>query len=191
MKSKIVSILIFIFFAGTYAMAADVQTHYFGYEAEGGEGGLPKTGQTVQYTSGDDGTYEMGWSGTRFTANGDGTITDNATGLMWVANPTAAGVGSTYAWATAVSNCEGLTYAGYNDWRLPNVTELISIVDRGTFSPSIDGVFTCVSSYSYDWSSTTVVGNTTIAWYVGVYDGDVVYGGKANTGYVRPVRGGQ
>ena len=89
MKSKIVSILIFIFFAGTYAMAADVQTHYFGYEAEGGEGGLPKTGQTVQYTSGDDGTYEMGWSGTRFTANGDGTITDNATGLMWVANPSA------------------------------------------------------------------------------------------------------
>ena len=52
---------------------------------ERNERGLPKTGQTVEYTSGDDGTYEVGWNQpTRFVDNSDGTVTDHATGLMWV-----------------------------------------------------------------------------------------------------------
>jgi len=48
--------------------------------------GLPKTGQTISYVAGDDGDYEAGYvpDGDRFVDNGDGTVTDNATGLMWV-----------------------------------------------------------------------------------------------------------
>lgn len=62
---------------------------YAGFWGGGGEKGLPKTGQTTEYQSGDDGTYMKGLpsSGDRFTDNNDGTITDNATGLQWVKQP--------------------------------------------------------------------------------------------------------
>ena len=154
--------------------------------------GLPKTGQTTFYETGDDGTYQKGWSGTRFTDNDDGTITDNATGLMWVANPTTAGVGSQYNWSTALSNCEGLEYAGYSDWRLPNILEIVSIVDYGdATAPVIDETyFTCQSDYY--WSSTTNADFTDYAWYVNFYKGFVNFVIKVNFSYyVRPVRGGQ
>ena len=51
-----------------------------------------------------------------YTDNGDGTVTDNVTGLMWQqAVPTA-----TYSWAGAVTYCSTLTLAGHSDWRLPS-----------------------------------------------------------------------
>ncbi|MBU1128183.1 MAG: DUF1566 domain-containing protein [Candidatus Omnitrophica bacterium] len=121
--------------------------------------GLPKTGQETSYGANDDADYAdpasedvgytrkngtwAGWNadGGRFTDNGDGTITDNATGLMWVANPSTAGVGGKYSWTNAILVCEGLTYAGHSDWRLPNVKELHSIVDYGRYNPSIDTNF--------------------------------------------------
>ena len=191
MKSKIVSILIFILFAGTYAMAADVETHRFGYEAEeGGGGGLPKTGQTSVYTSGDDGTYQMGYSGTRFTDNGDGTVTDNATGLMWVADSRVPETSGFKNWETAISSCEGLTYAGYSDWRLPNVNELRSIMDRGIYSPAIDETFFS-GPYTFHWTSTTCEYMTSSAWIINCGGGMTTTTGKFGTFLVRPVRGGQ
>ena len=160
--------------------------------------GLPKTGQTVtaptaNYATGDDGTYQKGWSGTRFTDNGDGTITDNATGLMWVAGPTAAGIGSSYLWATAVSNCEDLTYAGYSDWRLPNIKELMSIVDYGdATAPAIDQTYFTECQSDFYWSSTTYAPFAPYAWLVGFDDGYVDVDSKTIAPYyVRPVRGGQ
>jgi len=154
--------------------------------------GLPKTGQTTSYETGDDGTYQKGWSGTRFTNNTDGTITDNATGLMWVQDGTGLGCnnGSTLAWAAAITFAEGLDFAGYSDWRLPNVKELQSIVDYGTYNPAIDSVFTNTQS-DYYWSSTTYAVNTGNAWTVDFDVGHVSYGSKGVGYYVRPVRGGQ
>jgi len=153
-------------------------------------GGLPKTGQTTVYQTYDDGYYQKGYSGTRFTDNGDGTITDNATGLMWVANPTAAGVGGTYTWTDAISACENLSYAGYTDWRLPNVKELHSIVDYGTYNPCIDTTYFTSTAGLY-WSSTTYAYTTSNAWYINFYSGRVFDGAKTSSYYVRPVRGGQ
>ena len=168
---------------------------FLGTYSGGGSAGVPKTGQTTIDTTYDDAWYVTNGniglpkSGSHYTDNGDGTITDNATGLEWVASPTAAGVGGTYTWAGAITACEGLTYAGHSDWRLPNIKELISIVDYGRSNPCIDPLFTC-ESYPY-WSSTTYASDAIYAWSVYFYSGLVGYGTKTSVAYyVRPVRGG-
>jgi hypothetical protein len=153
--------------------------------------GLPKTGQTTEYRAGDDGTYEKGWQGTRFTDNGDGTITDNATGLMWAKDGNGAGCnnGATLTWNNAIDWAEGLTFATYSDWRLPNVKELQSIADYGRINPAIDPVFTNTQS-DYYWSSTTNSVFTGLAWRVRFTNGLVDVGNKGYSYYVRAVRAG-
>lgn len=98
-----------------------------------------------------------------FKNNGDGTITDNATGLMWQQ----ADNGSRYDWKSALSYAESLSLAGHSDWRMPNAKELQSIVDytrspSTTSSPAIDPLFSCTpildtdgksGQYGYYWSS--------------------------------------
>ena len=99
-----------------------------------------------------------------FIDNGDETISDNATGLMWMKSDD----GSGHLWEEALSYAEVNEFAGYSDWRLPNVKELQSIVDYtrspGTSnSPAIDPVFNCTEitneagevDYASYWSSTT------------------------------------
>ena len=98
-----------------------------------------------------------------FHDNGDGTISDRATGLMWSKADSKVGMNweAALAWIQARNTEE---YLGYSDWRLPNAKELQSIVDYTrapavTHSPAIDPLFqtTRLSSgeYPYFWSSTT------------------------------------
>jgi len=100
----------------------------------------------------------------QFVDNGDGTITDNATGLTWTQNDNGAGI----VWENAFSYAEGLEYAGYTDWRLPDAKELQSIVDytrspATTSSAAIDPLFGCTQiadeasdpDYPFYWTSTT------------------------------------
>lgn len=61
----------------------------------------------------------------------------------------------TRTWQNALKYCEGLALAGHTDWRLPNVRELLSIVDYGRYDPSIDPIFGAVSNV-YCSSSTFV-----------------------------------
>jgi hypothetical protein len=102
-----------------------------------------------------------------FTDNGDGTVTDTATGLMW----SQADSGTAMDWEHALAwaqqkNVEN--YLGYGDWRVPNIKELQSIVDYSrspatTDSPAIDPVFQTTKitneagqdDYGFFWSSTT------------------------------------
>ena len=60
-----------------------------------------------------------------FVDNGDGTVTDNATGLMWSQDDNAEAIN----WEMALAYADAATIAGYDDWRLPNIKELQSIVD--------------------------------------------------------------
>ena len=96
--------------------------------------------------------------------NGDGTVLDMATGLMWQQNDSGEGMD----WLDALNYCEYLTERGYDDWRLPNAKELQSIVDYsrspGTSdSAAIDPIFSATSitneagekDYSFYWTSTT------------------------------------
>ena len=107
-----------------------------------------------------------------YTDNGDGTVTDNITGLMWQqAVPT-----GTYTWADAVAYCPTLTLAGYNDWRLPSPIELVSIVDFGQSNPSINGTYFPSTPSDYFWSSSPRAGSASEAWYV--------HFGEGGTGYI-------
>ena len=171
---------------------------------EGGAGfpaEVPKTGQTTSHATGDDGDLQRGvvWPNPRFTNNGNGTVTDNLTGLMWARNANIFGAKS--SWANALAECNDLTLGGHNDWRLPNVKELQSLIDFAFYSPALSNAagtgkwsegnaFTGVQSAFY-WSSTTYAGYMTLAWYVHL--GSVfVYGDyKTSTHSVWPVRGGQ
>jgi hypothetical protein len=67
--------------------------------------------------------------------NGDGTITDNVTGLMW---QKAVSATTGYTHAQADIYCQNLALAGYGGWRLPTKVELFSIVDVGRDTPAID-----------------------------------------------------
>ena len=89
---------------------------------------LQKTGQTVSYRTGDDGTLQHGvpWPVPRFTDHSDGTVTDNLTGLMWTKNANLSGA---QTWTNAVDHCNDMDAYGYTDWRLPNVRELQSLCD--------------------------------------------------------------
>ncbi|MFC2140643.1 DUF1566 domain-containing protein [Candidatus Auribacterota bacterium] len=99
-----------------------------------------------------------------FVDNGDGTISDRATGLMWLKNDNKKAM----SWQEALKYAENLVYAGYNDWRLPNAKELQYIVDYSrspdtTSSPAINSIFKTTAiinedgkkDYPYFWTSTT------------------------------------
>lgn len=121
-----------------------------------------------------------------FVDNGNGTVTDNKTGLMWQQ-----GEGGSMSWDKAISYCEGLTLGGNSDWRLPNSKELESLTDDTRYSPAIDTAFFPNAHASVHWSSTTVSEHEVGAWSVLFGYGDVVIYDKVNYSYVRCVRGGQ
>ena len=161
------------------------------------EGGLPKTGQTMIYQMGDDGYYQMGYpigGGQRFIDNGDGTVIDTATGLMWIKDPQAAGLGMTMYWYDAVNACENLIYAGHDDWRTPNINELMSMVDHSRYDPAWDTMFFVYppDTWTPFWSSTVCAPWPDGAWCLYPYDGyKTSWGIPWDMCYVRPVRGGQ
>ncbi len=182
--------------------------------------GLPATGQTKCYDAagaeipcesadypGQDGSYQVGCTSEgRFVENGDGSVTDNCTGLIWQQYPAdmngngSVGWEDRLDWQDALKYCESLDLAGRTDWRLPNVRELQSIADYGRFHPAIDpvfGVFFPAADLGacHHWSSTTHSWLPGYSWSVEFSDGLVV----ANTlscnkmdvqNFVRAVRGG-
>lgn len=131
-----------------------------------------------------------------YTDNGNGTITDNLTGLVWQKcsmgqnnDGTCSGGATTATWVNAISYCENLVLGGQSDWRLPNVRELESLVDFSRVTPSINNIFPATVAHAY-WSSSTRVNNTNNAWYVVFNNGLMSYYNKNNSFYVRCVRGG-
>lgn len=96
-------------------------------------GGLPKTGQIISYQNFDDGHYQYGLEHDYELRNvgGDLVVIDNATGLMWAADGNAAGCnnGNLITFLGALNYCNGLTFAGFSDWYLPNIKELLSIIE--------------------------------------------------------------
>jgi hypothetical protein len=153
--------------------------------------GLLKTGQTFSYLSGDDGYYERG-TAISYTDNGDGTITDNVTGLMWAkdGNETGCNFGNQTEWTPAVAWAKNLDFAGHTDWRLPNRRELESLVDISINSLAIWATYFPNTKPESYWSSSTLALDHSRAWYVYFYDGNVYHDEKIDTYYVRAVRGG-
>ena len=174
-----------------------------------------RTGQTTIHATGDDGQYQYGIdpaiaptggvtgaynspssTGTRFIDNGDGTVTDTLTTLIWLKNGTCLGQ---QTWANALTVANALDAAtapvacSLNDgstagqWRLPNINELHSLGPTWPLgAPFASGSF-------FYWSSTTHAVDTGYAWYISFSDGNVtaVGGLKSASANVRYVRGGQ
>ena len=181
------------------------------YMAFAGTIQLPKTGQTKCYDTagtqipcagtGQDGEVQMGmpWPSPRFHDHGNGTITDNLTGLMWTKNATNL-PGSGMTWDQALDYCNNLIQSGYSDWRLPNVNELESLIndDQPLYITWLNNQgFTNVQDFYY-WSATTYAHNPNYAWIVGM--GYFISGlefcvNKSGSYgyyfYAWPVRGGQ
>jgi hypothetical protein len=158
---------------------------------------LAKTGQTTSYRIGDDGDHEKGVASprVRFTDNGDGTVTDNLTGLMWAKN---ANMGGVMNWNSAIDYADNLFLGAagcgltWNDWRLPNRNEQNSLIDASNYNPALPGGHPFSNAQSnYYWSSTTYANdNDLYAWSVIMTHGNMYYTNKTYTGYVWPVRGG-
>jgi len=122
-----------------------------------------------------------------YVDNGDGTVTDIVTGLVWQAY-TASG---TYTWRQALAYGESLQLAGYTDWRLPNIHELQSLAEYGRYDTSIDPAAFPGTLSSYYWSSTTDSRSQANAWFVSFDNGYMESTTKSGSYYVRAVRGGQ
>ena len=169
---------------------------------------VPKTGQTTSYGTRDDGALEKGvtWPSPRFTDNGDGTVTDNLTRLIWLKNANCFGART---WTAALSDANGLAAgscgltdgSSAGDWRLSNMLELKSLIDYSVVSPGLPNTagtgkwsegdpFTGVTSDSY-WSSTTYADDTVRAGLTHLANGASGHGDKTSAHYVWPVRGGQ
>ncbi|MDD5724403.1 MAG: DUF1566 domain-containing protein [Syntrophales bacterium] len=177
---------------------------------------VEKTGQTVSYSTYDDGDLQKGvaWPNPRFMDNSDGTVTDNLTGLIWLKgtnyNSTTGTTGSA-TWADALTFCNDL-HSGQcglsdgssaGDWRLPNVKELQSLIDFGYYSPALSDTagtgkwtegdsFTNVlqPSGSMRWSSSANASYTVTVWGVDFSEGFLNVLEKTNAYAVWPVRGG-
>ncbi len=165
--------------------------------------GLPKTGQRVQFQAGDDGNYAAGWWKGRFLPNnrqrwiaktigGDDIVLDRATGLMWAADGAAAGCNNsnTLNWAAAIVYAEALNFAGFDDWRLPNVKELFSIIDFSQNTPAIDADYLPNTSSTQYWTSTSYDWDPQLAWTIDFIDGETVAKLKIGTKKLRCVRKG-
>lgn len=183
------------------------------------QGRRVRTGQTLCYdtpgtvipcTTEQDGAVLKGLT-VSFTDNGDGTVTDNRTGLMWEKLSDDGSIhdkDTTYTWATAFSSkiatLNSTSFAGHNDWRLPNINELLSLANYGAALPAVHAPFntgcvaactvttcsctaTAINSY---WSSTTRQVLPSSAWVVGFSEGGMGSSGKTNPNYARGVRGG-
>jgi hypothetical protein len=158
-------------------------------------GGVPKTGQIESYYPGDDGDLQTGasWPVYRFTDNGDGTITDHLSHLMWTKD--AQQIPGTMDWYNAIDACNGLVFADYDDWRLPNAKELLSLIDYGQDQPvlPIDHPFINVmpgDHYWWCWTSTKQIYHSNYANVVGLGHGEIGGAGRGYAQWVWAVRGG-
>jgi hypothetical protein len=135
-----------------------------------------------------------------FTDHGDGTVTHNATGLMWMRCSLGqtwisgcTGTVASYSWKNSLEAVRNLNsfggFAGHADWRLPNKNELASIVEDRCWTPAINGsVFPDTPSGRFWSSSPYDAGN---AWFVGFQTGGVVRDNMDFSYNVRLVRGGR
>ena len=167
---------------------------------------VQKTGQDIIYGYRDDGYWQQArgveWPDPRFTDNGDGTVTDNLTGLIWLKDADCSIFHAPRTWDYTLTVLIPQLEDGYcgltdgsspGDWRLPNYRELFSIMDAKNFNQALPTghPFTNVQSEFY-WTSTTHADIDDAAWYVYLGDGRVSYHNKTvYSHFLWPVRGGQ
>lgn len=134
-------------------------------------------------------------SADRFSYSEDGSqVTDSSTGLTW--KRCAEGMtwsGSTCTDTAITYTHEAALQLGINGWRLPNIKELVSMVDDSRINPAIDPAAFPNTPSNWFWTSSPYVGNSSYAWHVDFDNGNVSngfrrYGVGGDGNYVRLVR---
>ncbi|WP_264520185.1 DUF1566 domain-containing protein [Flavobacterium sp. N1994] len=120
---------------------------------------LPDTGQTASYTNtfGEDNDYSINTPS--YTNNGNGTITDTVTGLMWQQVD-----GGEMTIENATSYCDGLVLGGFSDWRLPTPLEAFSLQILQNNNPAMNTTYFTASAAEYWWTSKFQAGDNTKVW---------------------------
>jgi Protein of unknown function (DUF1566) len=197
---------------GVVLMAATIATWVGGWvsPAHAQKARVAQTGQTQCWDTtgtpitcagtGQDGDIQAGvpFPTVRFRDNGNGTVEDELTGLIWLKN---ANCFSFVRWAQALTAANtlhsgscGLTDGSVaGDWPLPNVKELQSLIDFGQLDPALPTghPFSGVQSPGGYWSSTTAAGSSGRAWVVVLSRGGTGVDTKVDLLLMWPVRGGQ
>ena len=122
----------------------------------------------------------------RYTDNGNGTVTDNQHHLTWQQQDD--GVGRD--WSDAAAYCSSLSLAGYSDWWLPSIDQLFTLVDTSFSNPALDTAYFPNARSAPYWASTSRVDDTSRAWQVYFSNGSLNYDLKTGVIYVRCVRTG-
>lgn len=140
----------------------------------------------------------------RYQANADGTATDLQTGLMWMrcaagqawdaTNSTCTGQATTYDWQAALQAAQtldqGSGFAGYNDWRLPSLRELMSIDRYHCTDPAINlTIFPATPSQNF-WSSSPLEAALNTAWTLDFGTGSAIDEFMQSSYAIRLVRAG-
>lgn len=132
--------------------------------------------------------------------NADGTALDTATGLVWKRcmegqtwdGTTCTGTAAKYNFDAANALTGKVTFAGQSDWRMPNIRELLTIVDDTVYNTTLDKTVFPNALASDVWSGSPVAGYASYAWHVYSGYGSSGYGNRSsNVSGVRLVRGGQ
>ncbi len=110
----------------------------------------------------------------QYTDNGNNTITDHLTDLIWQKAP----FSDSLSWEQSLTYADTLTTAGFYDWRLPNIKELQSLNDETRINPSINSTYFNVTNVNKYWSSTTLPNQTAKAWYLNTQFGITTYDNK-------------
>ncbi|MEO5368016.1 MAG: Ig-like domain-containing protein, partial [Magnetococcus sp. WYHC-3] len=157
-----------------------------------------RTGQTASYASGDDGALQRGvaWPSPRFLDLGNGAVTDNLTGLVWLKDANCFG---TPSWLVALSAANALASGSCGlsdgsvagDWRMPNRKEMLSLFDYARSQPSLPAGHPFTNVSAYYWTSTTYAGDANAAWEIYPFNAVLVPYTKTGVDMLWPVRGGQ
>jgi formylglycine-generating enzyme required for sulfatase activity len=151
---------------------------------------LQDTGQTTSYTStsGEDADFVI--NPQSFTDNGDGTVTDNNTGLMWQKTD-----GGEMTFESASTYCTSLNLGGYTDWRLPANHELFGLNKYDVSNPAVNTTYFTKTAAEYWWTSEVRVDDATRVWVVNAGGGtgahpksETVSAGGTKKIHVRAVR---
>ena len=120
---------------------------------------LPDTGQSVSYTTifGQDSDYSINVPS--FANNGNGTINDNITNLMWQQID-----GGEMTHANAVIYADNLVLGGHSDWRLPTPRESVSILNFQNNNPALNATYFTNTNAQYWWTNTFELNSTSKVW---------------------------
>ncbi len=146
-----------------------------------------KTGQTYIYSNYDDGYYQFGVDRNYTRDDKNEVVIDHVNNLMWQDDIYMRDLDLKKSYKDAILYCENLTLANYDDWRVPHIKELQTIVDDSKYEPALISTFqNYVKSYYY--SSTKFVGDDELVWVLFFVHGNSATANGSNKFYVRCVR---